>query len=257
MESARTAGRSGGKEQCPNTVITGFMESSEGAPLVVHEALSRRDLAADWFYHKTPASIITDMAQIMTSFVACGLFVAETYTREKPEYAIAGYVISAFCFTDYCWRLYLSENRTRYIFSVFGIIDIVSILPSLLYAATKNNGLAFLRVVRLIQLVRVIHFFRILKNQLYKQVLALLLIMFSLLFSGASLICITEKGDLEHFHTSLYFIIIVTTPNVIRSEIGRVIVMMLILTTLIVVPMQSQEILNLIANQPSEPTPQT
>eukprot|EP00727_Mastigamoeba_balamuthi_P001514 m51a1_g1136 putative myotubularin-related protein 13 (1559) ;mRNA; r:230465-241184 len=147
-QDSRTKWNSGG-ERCPNTVITGFMETSEGAPLVVHEALSRRDLAADWFYRKTPAS---DVAQIMTSFVACGLFVAETYTGEK------------YAFADYCWRLYLSENRFRYVFSIFGLIDVASILPSLLYAATKTNGFAFLRVVRLIQLVRVIHFFRILKN---------------------------------------------------------------------------------------------
>eukprot|EP00727_Mastigamoeba_balamuthi_P001181 m51a1_g1106 putative calcium-activated potassium channel protein (582) ;mRNA; r:127803-131265 len=153
--------------QCAAQADLGDGWASANAPLLVQAAPTRRDLAAEWFYRKSPASIVTDVAQIVTSFVACGLFVAETYTGDKTGYAIAGYVVSAFCFADYCWRLFLAENKVRYVLSIYSVVDVLTILPSLLYAATRRRGYGFLRVVRLVQLIRIARFFRIMKNGEY------------------------------------------------------------------------------------------
>ncbi|WP_207535640.1 ion transporter [Desertivirga arenae] len=59
---------------------------------------------------------------------------------------------------EYLGRVYSSPNRYKYIFSFYGIIDLLSILPA--YLALFIPNLQYLRVIRALRLLRV---FRILK----------------------------------------------------------------------------------------------
>jgi len=54
---------------------------------------------------------------------------------------------------EYVFRIYIDEDRVKYIFSLFGFIDLISILPSLL----GFTNLTFLKAVRI---VRVLNFLR-------------------------------------------------------------------------------------------------
>ncbi len=59
---------------------------------------------------------------------------------------------------EYCVRIYCSPNRWRYIFSFYGVVDLLSILPS--YLGLVFSDLNYLLVVRLLRVLRI---FRVLK----------------------------------------------------------------------------------------------
>ncbi|MGV6807119.1 MAG: ion transporter [bacterium] len=63
---------------------------------------------------------------------------------------------------EYAARIYCSPDRKRYVFSFFGIVDLVSIIPS--YLALFVSGASYLLIIRL---VRVLRIFRILKMARY------------------------------------------------------------------------------------------
>jgi voltage-gated potassium channel len=59
---------------------------------------------------------------------------------------------------EYLIRIYVTENKSKYIFSFYGIIDFLSILPT--YLSLMFTGGSYLLVIRALRLLRV---FRILK----------------------------------------------------------------------------------------------
>lgn len=60
---------------------------------------------------------------------------------------------------EYVLRVYSVDNRRRYIFSFFGIIDFLSILPT--YLALFIGGVQYLMVVRVLRLLRIFRIFKL------------------------------------------------------------------------------------------------
>ncbi|WP_019601882.1 ion transporter [Teredinibacter turnerae] len=71
---------------------------------------------------------------------------------------IAEWVFTLAFAAEYCVRIYCSPQRRRYIFSFYGVVDLLSILPSFLELLMP--GANFLLIVRLLRVLRI---FRILK----------------------------------------------------------------------------------------------
>ncbi len=65
---------------------------------------------------------------------------------------------------EYALRLFSAPNRTRYVFSFFGIVDLLSVLPS--YLSLLFVGVQYLLVIRILRILRV---FRVLKLKAYMQ----------------------------------------------------------------------------------------
>lgn len=65
---------------------------------------------------------------------------------------------------EYVLRLFSTPNRMRYAFSFFGIVDLLSVLPS--YLSLIFGGIQYLIVVRILRILRV---FRVLKMKGYMQ----------------------------------------------------------------------------------------
>ena len=65
---------------------------------------------------------------------------------------------------EYLLRLFSAPNRLRYAFSFFGIVDLLSVLPS--YLSLMFVGVQYLLVVRILRILRV---FRVLKLKAYMQ----------------------------------------------------------------------------------------
>lgn len=65
---------------------------------------------------------------------------------------------------EYILRLFSAPNRLRYAFSFFGIVDLLSVLPS--YLSLIFVGVQYLLVVRILRILRV---FRVLKLKAYMQ----------------------------------------------------------------------------------------
>ena len=67
------------------------------------------------------------------------------------------YIVLAVFSIEYVLRVTLAKNRLNYIFSYDGIIDLVSILPSLLgFAFSSGYNTSWARVLRLVRLTRVL-----------------------------------------------------------------------------------------------------
>ena len=65
---------------------------------------------------------------------------------------------------EYLLRLFSAPNRLRYVFSFFGIVDLLSVLPS--YLSLMFVGVQYLLVIRILRILRV---FRVLKLKAYMQ----------------------------------------------------------------------------------------
>lgn len=67
-------------------------------------------------------------------------------------------IISVLIFTiEYLLRIYVAENRRAYIFSFYGLIDLIAILP---FYIAVGFDLRSVRVFRLLRLVRILKFSR-------------------------------------------------------------------------------------------------
>ena len=65
---------------------------------------------------------------------------------------------------EYILRWFSVPNRFRYVFSFFGIVDLLSVLPS--YLSLIFGGVQYLLVIRILRILRV---FRVLKLNTYMQ----------------------------------------------------------------------------------------
>ena len=65
---------------------------------------------------------------------------------------------------EYILRLFSAPNRLRYVFSFFGVVDLLSVLPS--YLSLIFGGVQYLLVIRILRILRV---FRVLKLEAYMQ----------------------------------------------------------------------------------------
>ncbi|SNT69726.1 ion transporter [Psychrobacter sp. LV10R520-6] len=65
---------------------------------------------------------------------------------------------------EYALRLFSAPNRFRYVFSFFGVVDLLSVLPS--YLSLMFVGVQYLLVIRILRILRI---FRVLKLKAYMQ----------------------------------------------------------------------------------------
>ena len=112
---------------------------------------------ADTFWGK-----FFDVALLIAIFLSVIAVMLESVEKFQESYGALLYVVEWF-FTiifslEYLARVYVSEKKIKYIFSFFGVIDLLSILPG--FISLFIYGAQSLLVLRSIRLLRV---FRILK----------------------------------------------------------------------------------------------
>ncbi len=94
-------------------------------------------------------------------------FSLETFSN-LPEWMVdflekSEYFVVAFFTAEYLYRLYVSKNRMRFIFSFYGVVDLLAILPFYL---------TFMFDLRALRLMRMLRLFRILKLARYNSALS-------------------------------------------------------------------------------------
>ncbi len=118
------------------------------------------------FGHKTAAGRGFDIALIWMILLSVLCEVLDSVPELHELYGGWFFAFEWFftiCFTiEYIVRIYISKNRFKYIFSKWGVIDLLAIIPT--YVALFFADAAYLVVVRLLRVLRV---FRILKMVRY------------------------------------------------------------------------------------------
>lgn len=104
--------------------------------------------AGDWFDHLVATLIVISVVT----------FSLETLPNLPPAWIrifyILEWVIVVFFSIEYLLRIYVADKPLRYIFSFWGMIDLLAILPFFLSFSMDLRSLRIFRIFRMIKLVR-------------------------------------------------------------------------------------------------------
>ena len=96
---------------------------------------------------------------IIISVLFVSLDSVESYSPRVHQFFKTAEWIFTICFTlEYFLRIYSSRNRLNYIFSFYGILDLLAILPS--YIGLFFVGTQHLLIVRILRLLRIFRIFQ-------------------------------------------------------------------------------------------------
>lgn len=114
--------------------------------------------------HDTPEGKIFDLVIQVLIIISLFMFSLETLPdlteRSKSLLRIAE-VIIVFLFTiEYALRVYVAERKSGYIFSFYGIVDFLAILPFYLALGVDMRTLRALRLLRLFRLFKLARYNR-------------------------------------------------------------------------------------------------
>jgi voltage-gated potassium channel len=152
-------------------------------------------------------------------------FSIETIPDLKPQTRNILQSIELVCvlvFTlEYFLRIYVADNRFQFIFSFYGIIDFLAILPFYLSFGLDLRSLRALRFLRLFRILKLVrynkamkHFTRAIKSAKEEILLFILITLILIYFSAVGIYYFENQAQPEHFSSifdSLWWAIITLT----------------------------------------------
>ncbi|QNK76205.1 ion transporter [Winogradskyella sp. PAMC22761] len=152
-------------------------------------------------------------------------FSIETLPNLKPQTHVVLKAIEAFCvivFTfEYLARIYVAENKTKFIFSFFGIVDFLAILPFYLSFGIDLRSLRLLRMFRLFRLFKLVRYNKAMRHfanamRLAKEqiILFMMITLMLIYFTAVGIYYFENQAQPEHFSSifsSLWWSIVTLT----------------------------------------------
>lgn len=152
-------------------------------------------------------------------------FSIETVPDTRPKTQIILRNIEIFCvviFTvEYLLRIYVADNKLRFIFSFYGLIDLLAILPFYLVFAVdlrSLRALRFLRLLRVLKMVRYVkamnHFIRAMSSAKEQIFLFIFITIILIYFASVGIYYFENEAQPEKFSSifdSLWWAIITLT----------------------------------------------
>ncbi len=124
---------------------------------------TKKKLRTIIFKTNTPAGKAFDIALLIAILVSVGVVILESVEEFSINYTnVFIYTEWAFTFIftiEYILRIIISNKKRKYIFSFFGIIDFLSILPA--YLSLLFTGMHTLVILRSLRLLRVFRIFKL------------------------------------------------------------------------------------------------
>jgi len=202
----------------------------------------------------TPIGKLINIAIALLVFASAISFVAQTYeiseiTRHRLN--LLDDIILGVFVIEYFLRLCVAEQKLKYLFSLYAIIDLVAILPFFLGAidVTFIRLLRWFRILRLIRLVESKSLF-VNKNEDIAILFKILFTLFAIVFVFSGLVYQIEHPSNPKFHTFLdafYFSIFTMTTvgysDVMpKSDAGKLTTVLMVLTGIALIPVQLGEL---------------
>jgi len=152
-------------------------------------------------------------------------FSIETLPDLKPQTRVVLNAIEAFCviiFTfEYLARIYVADHKLKFIFSFFGIIDFLAILPFYLAFGIDLRSLRLLRMFRLFRLFKLVrynkairHFANAMKLAKEQIILFMIITIMLIYFAAVGIYYFENEAQPEHFSSifsSLWWSIVTLT----------------------------------------------
>jgi voltage-gated potassium channel len=189
-----------------------------GARLKWHEIVFESDTRRGRLYN------VALLFCIVGSVIVVALESVSTLPAEIGKWLIGLEWFFTILFTfDYIMRIWIVSNKTRYLFSFFGIVDLLSILPT--YLGLFLVGAQSLMVIRSIRLIRIFRIFKLsryvgegqilataLKSSRHKIIVFLVTVLTSVIITGALMYLIEgPKNGFTSIPTSIYWAIVTMT----------------------------------------------
>lgn len=139
------------------------MKLKEQISHFLHNKALKHKLYVIIFESDTPAGKLFDVALIICILLSILLAIVESL-QGLPSwltvpFIVLEYVFTAFFTLEYITRIYCSPRPRNYIFSFFGIVDLLATLP--LYLAFLLPGARYLLVIRAFRIIRVFRVFKL------------------------------------------------------------------------------------------------
>lgn len=152
-------------------------------------------------------------------------FSIETLPDLKPQTKVILNSIEAFCviiFTfEYLARIYVADSKPKFIFSFFGIVDLLAILPFYLSFGIDLRSLRLLRMFRLFRLFKLVrynkamhHFSKAMLVAKEQIILFMIITLMLIYFSAVGIYYFEYEAQPEHFSSifsSLWWSIVTLT----------------------------------------------
>ncbi len=213
----------------------------------IRRILNENDTQSD-----TSVGVAVNGAIALLILLSAALFAIQTYALPAPVQTglrIVDQVLLALFTLEYLIRLWSADNPWRFIFSLYGLIDLIAILPFIFgFLDTR-----FFRLIRWLRILRLARFFE--KKTWFNRFSGyeglifarILFTLFSIIFIYAGAIYQAEHDtngeDFTTFLDAVYFAVVTMTtvgygditPN---SEAGRGLTIAMILTGIALIPTQ-------------------
>jgi voltage-gated potassium channel len=201
---------------------------------------------------ETPVGRVINLTLAAFVLLSSGIFVAETYNIPDSfrfQLDVADTAIVIIFAVEYVLRLWSAENKIKYIFSFYSIIDLIAILPFFLGAV----DISFIRLLRWFRILRLIRFIN--RKFLFASISTedgvifarILFTLFAIIFIYSGLIYQVEHPvnpqNYATFLDAFYFSVVTMTTvgfgDVVPiSELGRLLTVLMILTGIALIPWQ-------------------
>ena len=124
----------------------------------------------------TRSGLVFDLSIQVLIIASIVIFSLETLPNLNDRTVIVLSILESVCITvfaiEYLLRLFVAKRKLKFVFSLWGMIDLLAILPFFLFAYGITLNLIILRAFRLLRLVRILKLGRYSKS-LSRMVLAM------------------------------------------------------------------------------------
>ena len=211
---------------------------------------------------ETPLSRWVNGAIAVSILLSAVTFVIETFTIDdqlRMVLTLGNRMLAGVFAVEYALRLWCAEQKWRYVFSPYAIIDAIAIAPLLI-------GFWDVRFLRLLRWFRVLRLVRFLDRRYLPQWLAaddrliitrILFTLFSIVFIYSGLIYQVEHPKnptvIENFLDAFYFAVVTMTTVGYGditpvSKVGKLVTVLMILSGIAIIPWQISDLIKSFVN---------